>query len=88
MKRTKFSITETENGDYYSAEYADYPDTFVFDWYRGAPYIHIFPNGSSMAWDVINVYDYEQGTPRIDNKDGFIQAIEDWFKYQEEESAL
>lgn len=79
MKRTKLTIGTDRSGDYYSAEYVtESEDKFTFEWYVRSPYIHIFVGDSDLASDLINVYDYEQGKPKIDNIEAFTQAIDAW----------
>lgn len=49
-----------------------------FEWY-GGEYVAVKPLGTDTETDIINVWDYEAGEPRIDfTPDGLAEAIASW----------
>ena len=55
-------------------------DGYVFNWQGGA-YIEISNESSTQPFDVINVYDYEKGKPRIPfTVDALNKEITKWLR--------
>ena len=55
-------------------------DGYVFTWHGGA-YVEIANESSTQAFDVINVYDYEKGAPRIPfTVDALNKEITKWLR--------
>ena len=59
-------------------------DGFVFTWHGGA-YIEVSNETANLAFDVINVYDYEKGKTRVPfTVDAMNKEITKWLKESRE----
>ena len=65
-------------------------EDFRFEW-EGGQYVHVFWQNSNMAFDIINVWDYELGKSLIDEStfdstcEEYIQDWKEQYGQEEEE---
>jgi len=69
---------ETKSNFVVIAHLVAHAGVYKFVWY-GGEYIDVFALGQESAVDVINVWDYEKGEPRLSfDLDGFTIALDEY----------